>query len=1061
MATTNILHLSDLHFGWDGDATGRADRAEVLNGLIKVVGKLGPLHILVISGDLTCKGRQQGYTELKEWLPKLLKAAKLNKKDCVICPGNHDIDRAEVAKLTAKITDVKSADTLLRPEKLTDSKKRIAGGYARPFHRFQAFATEFGIIPVTLGAAKNYLAGVRSVTKLKLRFICVNSAWFCGSSPPTDKGKLWLGLPQLIGMQLDPDEYDSGPVTIALVHHPDTWLAEEDSTSYPTRTSAYSYLADRAHLILSGHTHGSVREGNRLGGRAHVLTAGATYESAGYRNNFSVLQLDGRKVTRLPWEYDPGARKWEQKAPQIITLRTGQDAQAYLDWLRIETSEVDLRNFIDRRSTPDPKIDALYARLMTAAGETSLGGKGAAAGKSPIPLDKALKHRRLLIVGDAGSGKSTFLRRVAFALSREGRDPVLRLPHLRFPIFVRVRELDAHIRETKGGPDKPDDPAWLPHFLAKKQFLGLDETFWRDQLNNSKSILLLDGLDEAANSERRAHLVTMLESIAKTAACHIAVTTRPMDLTRNEKEGWQTIHIAPLDQDGTKAFLLQWSRWLKKGNEPAAQKYYEHLQPAVSIPDLRDMVSNPLMLTSLAVLYLNGQELPRGRAGLYDGILTWLARHAHEHCRTYSEGEYLDRLAELALGMQITEKGQTLKIDEAGAARLITRPGRSVEPALEFITLAQLHSGMITLRGGLLEFWHRSFQEYLAARCLVGFLDAKRLSTALRLLYAPEGREVLPLLAVRLSTPQLIHLLSGLINDARKKVGLDQRAYAVGVLGRIFADIKPKELADLAPSAVKPYQGLLDSVMGIFKKGIAAGIGVETRAAAAEALDQADPRARLYTPLQGEYWSPILKGTFTIGGDKEAYRSLPKERVTVPEFQIGHFPVTVWEYAEYLKEKPPGVEPPEDWEDQLKHLSRPVVNVNRNDADRYCKHFDHCHLPTDKQWEFAARGTASRIYPWEGNAKPGEPRANCNGVLKAPSPVGIFPDGDTPDGVSDMLGNVWEWTSSEFETGRYSVRGASFDSGDSDDLRAAARYRVVPDVRDHDLGFRCVREVIP
>ena len=79
-------------------------------------------------------------------------------------------------------------------------------------------------------------------------------------------------------------------------------------------------------------------------------------------------------------------------------------------------------------------------------------------------------------------------------------------------------------------------------------------------------------------------------------------------------------------------------------------------------------------------------------------------------------------------------------------------------------------------------------------------------------------------------------------------------------------------------------------------------------------------------------------------------------------------------------------------------------------------------------------------------------------MVKAPTPVGMFPEGDTPEGVSDMAGNVWEWTRSDYEKeDAKCLRGASF-LYDATNLRGAERSRSAPDDRNDYLGFRCVRE---
>jgi iron(II)-dependent oxidoreductase len=279
------------------------------------------------------------------------------------------------------------------------------------------------------------------------------------------------------------------------------------------------------------------------------------------------------------------------------------------------------------------------------------------------------------------------------------------------------------------------------------------------------------------------------------------------------------------------------------------------------------------------------------------------------------------------------------------------------------------------------------------------------------------------------------------------------------VLGNMLADVAPSNY-ELSGVAHKQFGQLRNSVMAIFEKGKTKGIGLKTRVAAAEALDQAS-QSRLRTPGESDYWVRIRGDTFTIGGDREAYQSLPSKSVKVPAFRIGRFPVTVWEYGKYLEAA--DVDPPPAWGEQALHLSRPVVNVTWHEAQAYCEWASgkwgiECKLPTEQQWEFAARGPEGRIYPWgTEDEAPDEHRANFAMNVGEPTPVGMFPDGQSPDGVADLAGNVGEWTRSDFDKSTKVVRGASFGY-ETWDLRAASRVRLGPGFRYGSVGFRCVRE---
>ena len=1059
----NLLHLSDLHFGYDKDATARAQRSESLDLLVKVVADLAAdwkPSILVISGDLTWQGRAAGYAELGKWLTKkLFPAAGLTAADCVICPGNHDIDRRAAVSLADRVSDPKRADELLTPEQLA--------GFAAPFKTFARFAAGLGIPAPLLNRKPNHLAGIRDVAGL--RFVCVNSAWFCRSSS-TDRGQLWLGLPQLRSMQpMDPDGYDRAAPTVAVVHHPPEWLTNDDCVSYNNRPGAYGYLAARAHVILSGHTHGAIERSTKWHDRAWLLVGGAAYDDPQYRNNFSVLKINpkDRILIRRPWELDPRTPKWEEKETQEYALGVSKAARGaakaladpakYLARLLAETRWMALHELgVASQETPTPPtMDALYFKLTTAAAAK---GAGAPERAEPIPLAEAVRdNRRLVVEGRAGCGKTTFVRWISWLMCRDG-GAAPELPWLKgFPIWVRISELDQHIVETLKRPQRGDpattvDPRWIAHFLASHKPWELDEEFFLGRLQAEDTVLLLDGLDEAANQQRCVDMVKMIREAAQ-FACRIVVTTRPgVHEGRATLEGFAHAPVEDLDDAGIDGFLLQWCRWLK--GEAAAKEYFAELRRAISVPAIRLLARNPLMLTSLAVLHFRRRQLPEQRVKLYEQILDWLAEQAmNKHPDKYKRKDaILGRLRLLALAMQESPGGQKLSIGMDDAAGLLTPKKQSLAPAREFLGQAHGDSGIVTLRGGEIAFWHRSFQEYLAARMIADLPDAEIPRRARKLLYSPEGREVLPLVAGCMETAQLrlSLLFKSLTRDALAQTSLDRQAHAVGVLGKMLDDVKPFEYTLSGPVA-KQFHLLRGAVMAIFEKGQARDIGVKTRAAAAEALDQAS-QSRLHLPVEDAYWVPIPAGRYTVGGDKGAFHSLPKTPKDLKAFRIARFPVTVWEYGQYLEETGATLR---HWEEQKDHPSRPVVWVNWHEAKAYCD-WAGCKLPTEEQWEAAARGKEGRIYPW-GPEDPVEHRANYNRNVGAPTPVGMFPDGDTPEGVADMAGNVWEWTRTDFNNDSKCVRGASFDDG-AGDLRAATRDRFGPDDWYVILGFRCVRE---
>lgn len=172
----------------------------------------------------------------------------------------------------------------------------------------------------------------------------------------------------------------------------------------------------------------------------------------------------------------------------------------------------------------------------------------------------------------------------------------------------------------------------------------------------------------------------------------------------------------------------------------------------------------------------------------------------------------------------------------------------------------------------------------------------------------------------------------------------------------------------------------------------------------------------------------IEGGTFTMGSNNTGEEQKGEHTVTVPSFYLDKYEVTNAEYAEFIKDtgKPaPAIDQRvtgsywQPWKDKNPPAGRerwPVVNVSPKDVEAFAAWLSQrdgvvYRLPTEEEWEFAARnGSSNSLFPWGNSWEDG--RSNIN-QKKSPVDVGSFPQGATRSGVQDMVGNVWEWTSSK------------------------------------------------
>ena len=184
-----------------------------------------------------------------------------------------------------------------------------------------------------------------------------------------------------------------------------------------------------------------------------------------------------------------------------------------------------------------------------------------------------------------------------------------------------------------------------------------------------------------------------------------------------------------------------------------------------------------------------------------------------------------------------------------------------------------------------------------------------------------------------------------------------------------------------------------------------------------------------------------------------------QRRLTLPSFYMDKYEVTTKQYLAFRQTTGRKERFKVNELIQASAGDRPIIGVDWQDAEDYCRHYGK-RLPTEEEWEKAARSTDGRIYPW-GNAEPTQALASYDWDGKqrwqgydSLSPVGAYDAGKSPYGIYDLAGSVTEWTSSEYDAETKVVRGGSWLSHPSA-LRAAHRRGVLPTYRLNALGFRC------
>lgn len=307
-----ILHISDLHFGYDENLQTKDDRKKALDCLadrITNLDKSWHTKHICITGDIGYRGGADDYELAAEWLGSFLTKLSLPFASVFMCPGNHDVNRS-IAEKHGRPSCSEEADKML--------SLPLSTHFNDIFTNYIAFQENMQIPEYEMGGnegTSSYLCGVRRPGD-GLRFICCNSCWY--SKDEDDKGELWIGAPLLRSLDshgLICRRSDSQTIDIALIHHPKDWLADSESrTRGGRRVATFDDLARKAHVVLTGHTHDDLRLWDQNENEAYVCGGGASWASISHPHTFRLIQIDREsEIFRYrSFQWDASQLEWNE-----------------------------------------------------------------------------------------------------------------------------------------------------------------------------------------------------------------------------------------------------------------------------------------------------------------------------------------------------------------------------------------------------------------------------------------------------------------------------------------------------------------------------------------------------------------------------------------------------------------------------------------------------------------------------------------------------------------------------------------------------------------------------
>lgn len=759
------MHLSDLHVSGEG-----WQRDDVLEALVRDLPELLSERalqpdLLLVCGDVASHGRREEYDDAFAVLEQITAALGLERREHVfMVPGNHDVDRSRVGGMAALHHQ---ALVQLGPEALSETLGELLGQpaelglYGERLREWCAFTERFLGPARAVTPTRPWRADVVVVRGLPVGVLSLCTAWASGSD--REHGRLLLGERQLRDA-LAQARAAGARVVMALMHHPLSWLHPEEHSAIRGR------LEREVDVLLHGHTHEAHSAVQTSAGSTHAtLGAGAAYAGLGQDryHGFSIGRLDvvggGLEVHHFTWStrsakwhLDTGAPGVDEKGRVVVRLAAGPanagpelgllatrlraaaaSVYATVDFAGLGVAgprkhvtldqvfvPLELEPASPRACTLPPREPApLVASLPGAPVPEHAEPSQAASGPRRRGLEELQAQLllpaeppagvRMLVLGEAGSGKSMLCRHLATAAALADGGPV--------PLLLTVRDWVGFGRHEQ-----------LLELAARHATEVLSVRTGTEDLEalceQGRALLLVDGLDEAGDPALRRELRDRIHGfVASRPHVPIVVTSRAAgyhEVALNE--GFAQLGLAPFDEPGLTRFVQRWYDLVECNADERERKRDDLLRSLAADPATRALAYEPLVATLVSMLHTAGLRLPEGRPRLYDAIIellvvTWPAERRRELTELPGTVQ-LPLLEALARGFEPEPLVDTARLEERLAELLRSR--FATRDVHELRHLARRWSKWLVVDSGLLHeprpgrvgFRHRALMERLAAR---------------------------------------------------------------------------------------------------------------------------------------------------------------------------------------------------------------------------------------------------------------------------------------------------------------------------------------------------------